>query len=236
MTPRQEEILTKIIQEYIACARPVSSQVLERKYRFGICSATIRIEMHKLTKGGYLYQPHPSAGRIPTDKGYRFFVNNLLEKGVKEIPIEGVWENETTDNIKFFHSLTKKLAKISRLLVVSYLKKENIFWKEGWEIVLKEPEFREKKYFLKFVDFLNELEEKIEEFNDFFERLNSEIQVYIGNENPFEKARDFSTIFFKFCPPGKEEGIFSFLGPKRMAYDKSLAVINSLKKMIEKME
>ena len=77
---RQKEILNSVIEEYINSAQPVSSQLLEKKYDFGICPATIRIEMQKLTDKGFLCQPHTSAGRVPTDKGYRFFVDNLLEK------------------------------------------------------------------------------------------------------------------------------------------------------------
>ena len=68
-----------IIREYIQSARPVSSQYLGEKYDFGICPASIRIEMQKLTDDGFLTQPHTSAGRIPTDKGYRLFVDQLAE-------------------------------------------------------------------------------------------------------------------------------------------------------------
>jgi len=79
-TQRQTEILNRLIQEYIDSARPVSSQLLEKKYDFSICPAMIRIEMQKLTDQGFICQPHTSAGRVPTDKGYRFFVDNLLAR------------------------------------------------------------------------------------------------------------------------------------------------------------
>ncbi len=78
ITERQEKILNKVLQEYIKSAQPVSSQLLEKKYDFGISPATIRIEMQKLTDKGFLYQPHTSAGRVPTDKGYRLFVDKLF--------------------------------------------------------------------------------------------------------------------------------------------------------------
>ena len=84
ITLRQGQILEKITREYIRLARPVSSQLLEEKYKLGICPATIRIEMQRLTDEGYLYQPHTSAGRVPTDKGYRFFVDNLLKKEIAD--------------------------------------------------------------------------------------------------------------------------------------------------------
>ena len=89
-TERQQKILNTIIEEYINSAQPISSQLLEKKHNFGLSPATIRIEMQKLTDAGFLYQPHTSAGRVPTDEGYRFFVDDLLEKKSEESEV-GDW-------------------------------------------------------------------------------------------------------------------------------------------------
>jgi transcriptional regulator of heat shock response len=228
ITERQTEILNRLIQEYIDSARPVSSQLLEKKYDFGICPAMIRIEMQKLTEGGYLYQPHTSAGRVPTDKGYRFFVNQLLEKELEEFDI-GDWFKDFGNTIKLLQSLTKKLASFSQNLALGYLKKEKILWKEGWEEILKQPEFEGKDYFISFTEFLEDFEENIEDF-----KINSGIKIFIGRENPFKKAKNFSIISTKCCLPKGEEGILSLLGPKRMAYEKNIGLINSLMKVLEK--
>lgn len=72
MTDRQQKILKLIVKEYIDSPKPVSSQVLARN--LGLSSATLRNEMMELEKTGYLNQPHTSAGRIPTEKAYRFFI------------------------------------------------------------------------------------------------------------------------------------------------------------------
>ena len=98
ITDRQKDILDKIIQEYISSAEPVPSQSLEKKYDFGLSPATIRGEMHKLTEEGFLYQPHTSAGRVPTDKGYRFFVDNLLNKEFNIFSAENWFAKELDDN------------------------------------------------------------------------------------------------------------------------------------------
>ena len=79
MTERKKEILKTIINEYIVTANPVGSRTLARKYDFGVSSATIRNEMADLERAGYLKQPHKSAGRVPSDKGYRFYVDYLME-------------------------------------------------------------------------------------------------------------------------------------------------------------
>lgn len=233
ITERQEEILNRIVKEYIKLAQPISSQFLERKYDFGICPATIRIEMQKLTEKGFLYQPHTSAGRVPTDKGFRFFVNNLLEKEILEFgdifKIEEILEKEREDILKWVSDLTKFLAEESSNLATFHLIERDLFWKEGWEEILKEPEFKKRDLISKFANFLRNFEKNIENL-----KINSKIKIYIGRENPFPRANDFSIISAKCFLLNKEEGIVSLLGPKRMAYDKNISLINSLTKLLER--
>ena len=224
LTERQGKLLNVIIREYIDSAKEVSSQLLEKKYDFDISPATIRIEMQKLTDKGFLKQPHISAGRVPTDKGYRFFVNNLLEKKSKNPDeIEDWFEKDIEDTFKFIQSLTKHIAETTKALTISYLEKENLFWTEGWEEVLKEPEFEERDCLLNFTNFLRNLEENIGEL-----KTDYDINVYIGKENPLPKAKDFTVISSRYHLPSGEEGIISILGPKRMEYDKNINLMNSL--------
>ena len=232
ITERQESILEKVIQEYVGSAYPVSSQFLVKKYNFGVCPATIRNEMQKLTESGFLDQPHTSAGRVPTDKGYRFFVNNLLKEGISEFEdifeIEEILEEEKRDFLKFTIHLSKFLAMTSSNLATIHLFEKDFFFKEGWEEILKEPEFEEKAFVTGFAELLQNFENDIKNLD-----INSEIKVYIGKENPFTKSKDFSIISSRCCFPDKEEGIVSLLGPKRMSYEKNISLINSIVKMLE---
>ena len=230
ITERQTDILNGIIKEYINSAYPVSSQLLEKKYDFGIRPAAIRIEMQKLTDKGYLFQPHISSGKVPTDKGYRFFVDEIMGRGLGDDDFnEEVWAKlEIDDTIKFVQSLTKNLAELSSNLALSYLSDERILWKEGWEEVLREPEFREEKFVFNFTQLLKNFEEGIKDL-----KFNSGIKIYIGKESPFPKIRDFSIICSRCHFPNKEEGIISIVGPKRMAYEKNISLINSLTKLLE---
>lgn len=77
MDARKASILKAIVEEYIATAQPVASQHIARTRTLGVSSATVRNDMTVLERDGYLVQPHTSAGRVPTDKGYRFFVDQL---------------------------------------------------------------------------------------------------------------------------------------------------------------
>src|SRR3990170_8599734 len=84
LTERRARILQFIVGEYITTAAPVGSQTVVRKYGLNASSATIRSEMMRLEEEGYLSQPHTSAGRIPSDKGYRYYVESLMEE--EELP------------------------------------------------------------------------------------------------------------------------------------------------------
>lgn len=235
ITERQSEILDAIIREYIDSATPVSSQMLQRKHDFGICPASIRIEMQQLADKGFINQPHTSAGRVPTDKGYRLFVDNLLNPSFMSLAGEETAVSSSliamarviNDTFKLFQALTKKMALESHALVLLYLKDEDIFLKEGWEQVLMEPEFKEQECILDFAGLLENMEKNINDIDNC-----PGVEVYIGKENPFSRAKEFSVIVSKYDLPKGEEGIISILGPKRMAYDRNIEIINLTTKLL----
>jgi heat-inducible transcriptional repressor len=84
LTERQKDLLIVIVRDFIDAAQPVGSKSLVERYHLGLSSATIRNEMATLTEMGYLQQPHTSAGRVPTEEGYRYFVGALMNKA--ELP------------------------------------------------------------------------------------------------------------------------------------------------------
>src|SRR3989344_9517633 len=115
ITPRQAKILAAIVKEYSASGQPVGSEELLDGYGFAVSSATIRNEMKALEKAGYISQPHTSAGRVPTDEGYRFFVNKLM----KHLELSQVEQQRLAGELKILQkqylelgqSITKLLAK-----------------------------------------------------------------------------------------------------------------------------
>ncbi|MHB0971499.1 MAG: heat-inducible transcriptional repressor HrcA, partial [Thermoanaerobaculia bacterium] len=79
LDPRAREVLREIVMEYIESGEPISSRSLAKSGRFQLSPATLRNAMADLEDLGYVYQPHTSAGRVPTDRGYRYFINNLMK-------------------------------------------------------------------------------------------------------------------------------------------------------------
>lgn len=228
---RQKLILDAIIKEYIDSAQPISSKLLEKKHGFDVCPATIRNDMQRLTELGYLHQPHTSAGRVPTDKAYRFFVDNLLEQGVLEFKdifdIETILHESTQDTFKLVPNLLKCLAETSSSLAVVHLFNKDFIWKEGWEELLKEPEFSQKDFIHSFTDFLKGFENSIKELE-----TDSDLRIFIGEENPVSKISDFSVISSRCYFPDNEKAMLALLGPKRMDYSKNISLMNSLIKLL----
>ncbi|MGB9680065.1 MAG: heat-inducible transcriptional repressor HrcA [Thermoanaerobacteraceae bacterium] len=107
---RKKKILYAIINDYIMTAEPIGSRTIAKKYNIGLSSATIRNEMADLEEMGYLEQPHTSAGRIPSDKGYRFYVNTILENYIYDSLTENSIFHEQV--IAEFDEIVKKYAKI----------------------------------------------------------------------------------------------------------------------------
>lgn len=226
LTERQEKILNCIVGEYIDAKTPVSSKILSKKYKFGIKPPTMRIEFQKLTDLGYLVQPHTSAGRMPTDKGYRFYVDNLHSSAFSQ-GFDSI-EKELEDSLGFFQAMTRKIAELTSNLAITYFPEEDIVFKEGWDEIFKEPEFEDSAFIAKFMEAVQSFEKHIDEISD-----SDDPRVFIGKENKVVLAPEFSTIVSKIHLPKKKEGVVVILGPKRMAYDKNVGIMNSLIKLLE---
>jgi len=129
-TKRQEKILSVLIQDYIKTAEPVSSKSLSKKKGFNVCPATIRNELQELTDKGYIYQPHTSAGRIPTNKAYHYFIDIVFETKdtlfssfiFKEIEIT---RQQINTELKLAEDLMKSLEGIALIFNVSPMEEKD---------------------------------------------------------------------------------------------------------------
>ena len=86
LTQRQREILVQVVEEYVATGQPVGSKHLVERTGMRVSSATVRNELAELERFGLLTHPHTSAGRVPTDRGYRYYVDRLLERPAPRPP------------------------------------------------------------------------------------------------------------------------------------------------------
>lgn len=222
---RQKEILREVVAEYIKKARPVSSDFLKEKYRLVVSSATIRLDFAELTGAGFLEKGYVSGGRTPTDKGYRFFVNELLGEIADEQSISDFWSfcGEAKDELKLGRQIAKTLACFSCNLSISYFPDIDILWKEGWEGLTRMPEFKDIAHLEKFYQLVEDLEKSIAKLDSLVE--DKRIKVYIGKECPLRR-KEFSMVLGKSAGPKK--ATFVIAGPKRMDFKKNIGLIDSL--------
>jgi heat-inducible transcriptional repressor len=119
LTPRQEEILARIVEEYIASGAPVGSKALVQRTRLAVSASTVRYELAVLEEHGLLTHPHTSAGRVPTDQGYRFFVDRLLERlGPRPSELELDLSAVQSQVDSALRTTTEALAHVTHLLAL----------------------------------------------------------------------------------------------------------------------
>jgi heat-inducible transcriptional repressor len=121
ITERQEKILNELVREYICGAEPVSSKLLKERASLDISPATIRNDFQELTEAGYIAQPHTSAGRVPTEKAYKYFVDKMFSERQEAFDDFVFKEIENTrkqieNEMKLAEELMKSLSEISSTL------------------------------------------------------------------------------------------------------------------------
>lgn len=119
LDPRQQSILRAVILEYVQAAEPVGSELIAQKYELGVRGATVRNELAEMADRGYLAQPHTSAGRIPSDKGYRFYVDHLIVRQEPEAGTRHRVREVATDGSALqdlLHDTTRLLSRMTHLL------------------------------------------------------------------------------------------------------------------------
>ena len=203
---RQEDILDFIVRDYTRTASPVSSFRISERKSLNLSPASIRNIMQDLDEEGFLHQPHTSAGRAPTEKGYRYFVDNLMEEksisGGIRAELNKVFIRSGED---MFEELTLLMA--NRLKLFSGILAGGRSFKYGFSEVLREPEFEERDFLLEFAEFADNVENDLKNFEG----------VRIGN---------FSVVSSIFGP----KNIIFIAGPRRMDYEKVSAIIKFITK------
>jgi heat-inducible transcriptional repressor len=229
MTPRQEKILAAIVEQYAEVASPVGSSLLAKL--FDVSSATVRSEMAELEKLGFIKQPHTSAGRVPTDKGYRFYVNNLAEtadqlpegRGQRALEArvssgghpERTIRNTVDTLVELTHNLG--LATIGPQLYMSGL--SNLFG---------QPEFMHPGQVQAIARLLDNLEPWLYEAAP-----NEPLSVYIGQENPIGRSAGASLIISRFRSPFSDRSYIGVLGPTRQSYREVMNLVGRAGKALE---
>ena len=214
MTDRQEKILAAIVEQYAEVASPVGSSLLAKA--FGVSSATIRSEMSGLEKAGYISQPHTSAGRIPTDKGYRYYVNHITEQkaGSGEKRAQRALAARVTDGgmpEQAIKNTVDTLVELTSNLGIATIGDQ--LYMSGLSNLFGQPEFMHPGQVQEVARLLDNLQPWLYEAAP-----NEALNVYIGRENPIGSAAGCSLIISRFRSPFSDSSYIGVLGPTRQSY------------------
>jgi transcriptional regulator of heat shock response len=234
MNERQAKILSAVIEEYTKTAVPVGSKFLSDKHFVDVSSATIRNDMAHLEDEGYLQQMHISSGRVPTDKGYRYFVEEIMgdrqlsKKDQNKLQAELL--KMQAKNNRLSRTTAKLLSALSGNMAVSGIIGKDEFSDFGMSELLEQPEFQK-------MDDVCRLAEALDYVDEFFDKLSAEMKdgetkIFIGKENPIGEISNCSMIVSPYKSKEGERGILAIIGPKRMKYAKNKSLIEYVKKML----
>ena len=237
LTERQKEILCQIIEEYAETAAPVGSVTMAKL--FGVSSATIRAEMARLEAMGLIAQPHTSAGRVPTDAGYRYYVNYLngddedtaqteadrrsLERSTHALEVRVNSQSRADAAIR---GAVDALVELTGNLGLATI--DGQLYLSGISRLFTQPEFGDTRRVQAVAKLLDNLEPWLREAAP-GEALN----IFIGHENPIGKNSEVSLIISKFRSPYSDKSYIGVLGPTRQNYMRVMGLVKHAGMMLE---
>jgi len=215
---RRKAILASVIKRYIRDANPVSSEEICRE--FDLSSATIRNIFAELEQDGYLTHPYTSGGRIPTNKGYRYYVDFLLSQmellDEKKQHIIGKYQermNRLEDALEITSEVISNITHYAS--IVSFLEWQDKMFYKGISFILEQPEFRDIQKLRIILKMIEDKQQLLQIINrDFPER----VKVYIGDELDCPQISNCSIVVSNYCINDKPLGKIAVFGPNRMDY------------------
>lgn len=229
MTDRQQQILSAIVEQYAEVASPVGSSLLAKV--FNVSSATIRSEMAELERLGFIAQPHTSAGRVPTDKGYRHYVNNMAETA--ETPAERRGERALAARVtggglpeRTIRNAVDTLVELTHNLGLATIGDQ--LYMAGLSNLFGQPEFIGGAQVQQVARLLDNLEPWLREAAP-----NEPLSVYIGSENPIGRSAQCSLIISRFRSPYSDRSYIGILGPTRQSYRDVMGLVEHAGRALE---
>jgi transcriptional regulator of heat shock response len=234
---RKKEILLASIETYLNSATPVSSDSLRTKRKLSLSSATVRHVFSELEDMGFLSHPHTSAGRIPTDEGYRLYINVLMKKKKltpKETEfIDKIYELKVNELDELFEETSRMMSDFTHYTSLVYFSGGDLerTYAQGTRYLFDHPEFSD----IHRVQMILEVLEKKEELVDLINRsFSGSTHVYIGKEIDCPRMEHCSVVVSRYEDEKKHSGRLALIGPKRMAYEQVIPFIEYVSEAISR--
>lgn len=220
---RKQDLLHNLIQEHIETGAPVGSKLLAGKVGSKLSPATIRNEMAELEKEGFISHPHTSAGRIPTAKGWKLYIDTLLQEKIPSTKQQKSLA-EFAHKVKMNHeealkSIARTLADMSQNASFVGFSANDVYY-TGLSNLFNEPEFEDLELIRRMSDIVDHLDEVMATL---FKEVDPGVHILVGDENPF--GTECGVILNKYERDGTIR-LYGILGPARMHYDINLGFVN----------
>ncbi len=233
LTARQVQILRAIIEEFIDTANPVGSDTIDRKYSIGVSPATIRNEMVYLEEQGYLVKAHASAGRIPTPRSMKLYVNELMKE--KELSVadevsakEKIWKSrDELDDL--LYETTRVLADKTHTLSIALTDERKLFH-SGYANLLQMPEFFDIQVMRQVLLMIEEVGLIDEIFN--FDTSENPIQIVYGAELGYKYLQPMGVIYMR-VNAGDRVCKLGLIGSSRFNYPYVIPMMKYFRGLIE---
>lgn len=221
LTPRQIEILKCIVLEYTETGEPVGSEILEKKYKLGVSPATIRNEMVALATKGYLKKSHFSSGRVPSGKGYRYYITHIMQEKHLSTMDEVTYKNSLWDSRMHMYRLlsagTKVLADRTSLVAVCATNTGELYY-SGISNLFDNLGFFDIATARQLCDILD----KFPFWQQVMQRFSATTQdvfYMLGEEDFDDPILEPVACIMGHFQIGQIQGVVGLIGPKRMRFD-----------------
>lgn len=238
---RKNEILRIAIDQYIGTITPVSSARIVQKCPFDLSSATVRNILAELEEEGYLTHPHTSAGRIPTQQGYRFYVDHFVDEiqllEEEKARIKAEYERETFELESLLEKTSRVLSELTHYTtIVSLDGWGNKLFCGGTSFIMGYADYHDvRSDIIRIKNILAALDEKERLLEVINRDLKKKLNILIGQEIKCSDIDGCSLVVSKFQSRQGSSGRIAILGPTRMDYNRVVSTLDYFSNLIEEL-
>lgn len=226
MDARKEQLLRFIIEQYVETAEPIGSSLLAEKSGFGVSGATLRNEMRELEEMGLLTHPHTSAGRIPTEAGYRYYIQHIMRPSHPSKRMGHELEQiagKESKKIERLKATARLIAKETKNAVIVAWNNDSLYY-TGLSHLFAQPEFQNVTLTINISAVFDRFEQRLDDIYDAVEP--DETKILIGAENPM--GNECGTVVVR----DSRNNLFAIVGPIRKDYGEQAGLVEFLREII----
>ncbi len=229
LNDRQANILRAVVEEYIRTAEPVASKMIADTHLPSVSPATVRNDLMALTEALFLLQPHTSAGRVPTEAAYRYYLDHFMKvERADRIAAElkmAVGQASTSEEV--LRAVSRALSAMSG--ETAFVASDNHATQyTGLSNLMRKPEFEVAGHREEIADAIDRVDNAVD---DLLKLAQEDVRVWLGSESPI--SAEMATVVVRVRLPDGSVGLLGLLGPLRMKYGRNIGLLQEVKKMLD---